>query len=185
MPGLVTILNHAECLGMWISFWAPCRGPWPFERKVIVVGLQQRFAFDPLSRTDMCSWPRHVNQKNCMEATIEHLAWLLSAKFAHYTFTIAALRAARRRLFGKRMRLESSHVLLQLSWLVATLCGPCLPILNTLLALLANIYSTLLFNCAPQLLDLKGQHEHTTSLPSFGFSTVALLALAFHSTNLL
>eukprot|EP00971_Amphidinium_carterae_P118016 2338098-Amphidinium_carterae.1 len=120
-----------------------------------------------------------------MEAAIEHLGWLLYSKFTHNTFTIAAFRVAKRRLRGTRMSLESAHALLQLSWLVMTLFGPCLPILNTLIALLTNIYSILLFGCDSHLLDLKETNEHTASLPSFGFSPVALLTLAFHSSNLL
>eukprot|EP00971_Amphidinium_carterae_P269176 5340172-Amphidinium_carterae.1 len=134
---------------------------------------------------EICSWRRHVNQKDCVEAVIEHMSWLLYSKFVHYTFTIAAFQVVKGRHFGKGMRLESSHALLQLSWLVVTLFGPCLPILNTLIALLVNIYFILLFGCDSKLLDLEETHKHTTSLPSFGFRTVALLTLAFHSTNLL
>eukprot|EP00971_Amphidinium_carterae_P281367 5586143-Amphidinium_carterae.1 len=37
MPGLVTILCHAACLGAWASFWAPCIGMWPFVSKFKVV----------------------------------------------------------------------------------------------------------------------------------------------------
>eukprot|EP00971_Amphidinium_carterae_P195500 3879674-Amphidinium_carterae.1 len=46
---------------------------------------------------------------------------------------------------GNGMKLQDSHVLLKFSWLVVTLFGPCLPVLHTLIALLANIYSILLF----------------------------------------
>eukprot|EP00971_Amphidinium_carterae_P268826 5332955-Amphidinium_carterae.1 len=105
------------------------------------------------------------------------------------------------------MTLQASNVLLQFSWLVVTLFGPCLPILNTLIALLANIYSILLFGSDFQVSDVKEteehgaslpsfgfildmrkqteDEEHGASLPSFGFSTVALLALALQSSNLL
>eukprot|EP00971_Amphidinium_carterae_P189925 3770254-Amphidinium_carterae.1 len=192
VPGVVTILYHAECLGAWTSFWAPCLGTLPFANKVAVDVPRNNYweddflyYFDTVSRTDICSWRRHVNQKDCTEAAIEHVGGLLYSKFAHYTFTIAAIRVVKGRLAGKGMRLESSHALLKFSWLMVTLFGPCLPILNTLAALLVNIYSILLFGCDSQLLDLKETNKHAASLPSFGVSTVALLTLAFHSTNLL
>eukprot|EP00971_Amphidinium_carterae_P049721 980174-Amphidinium_carterae.1 len=195
MPGLVTILYHAECLGAWTFFWAPCRGTFTFAREAMVTvpfmidytWVVDEFSYhpDPVSRREVCSWRWHANPKVCMEATIEHLGWLQYSKFAHSSFTIAAFRVVQWRLRGKGMSLESSYALLQLSCLVMTLFGPCLPILNTLIALLANIYSMLLFGCDWQILDWKETNEHAASLPSFGFSTVALLTLAFHSTNLL
>eukprot|EP00971_Amphidinium_carterae_P092734 1836387-Amphidinium_carterae.1 len=120
-----------------------------------------------------------------MVSAIEHLGWLLYSKFAHNTFTIAAYRVAKGRFVGSGMSLESSHVLLQLSWLIVTLFGPSLPVLNTLIALLANIYSILLFGSDSQILDLQETSEHAASLPSAGFSTVAWLTLAYHSTSLL
>eukprot|EP00971_Amphidinium_carterae_P170568 3379858-Amphidinium_carterae.1 len=129
MPGIVTILYHAECLGAWTSFWGPCRGTLtsPLASKVMV-RLQRRsvwddefrYYFDPVSRRDVCSWRWHASQRNCMEAVIEHLGWLLYSKFAHKTFTIAAFRVLRRRVFGTGMSLESSHALLKFSWLVGT-----------------------------------------------------------------
>eukprot|EP00971_Amphidinium_carterae_P034690 682689-Amphidinium_carterae.2 len=105
MPGLVTILYHAECLSAWTSFWAPCRSTWPFPRKVMVEmqdhhDLDEQllnYVFEPVSRRDICSWRWHANQKDCMDAVIEHLGWLLYSKFAHNTFTIAALRVAKAR----------------------------------------------------------------------------------------
>eukprot|EP00971_Amphidinium_carterae_P257876 5118716-Amphidinium_carterae.1 len=74
--------------------------------------------------------------------------------------------------------------------------------------MLANIYSILLFGTDFQVLDVKETEDHGASLPSFsfilgvkaketedeehrpslprfGFSTVALLALALQSSNLL
>eukprot|EP00971_Amphidinium_carterae_P326439 6457223-Amphidinium_carterae.1 len=87
-----------------------------------------------------------------MESTLEHLAWLLYPKFAHYTFTLAAFRIAKGRQAGNGngMTLVDAHVLLKLSWLVVTLFGPCLPILHALIAMLANIYSILLFGTDTQ-----------------------------------
>eukprot|EP00971_Amphidinium_carterae_P020923 412894-Amphidinium_carterae.1 len=107
------------------------------------------------------------------------------------------------------MTLQASYVLLKILWLVVTVFGPCLPILNTLIALLANIYSILLFGTdfeVFEVLDVKETEEHAASLPRFGFildvkeiddeehgaslpsfglSTVASLALALQSSNLL
>eukprot|EP00971_Amphidinium_carterae_P206050 4089312-Amphidinium_carterae.1 len=105
-----------------------------------------------------------------MEATLEHLVWLLYPKFAHYTFTIPAYRIVKGMLRGNGMTLQASCVLLKFSWLVLTLFGPCLPILNALIALLANIYSILLFGTDFRAHDAKETEEHGASLrPSFGF----------------
>eukprot|EP00971_Amphidinium_carterae_P088141 1743397-Amphidinium_carterae.1 len=84
MPGLVTILCHAECLGAWTAFWAPCRGTWPFSSQFIaLVGdeeddntqgpYESRLVCDIVSRTDVCGWRWHMKGKECMEATLEHL----------------------------------------------------------------------------------------------------------------
>eukprot|EP00971_Amphidinium_carterae_P166861 3306645-Amphidinium_carterae.1 len=104
------------------------------------------------------------------------------------------------------MTLQAAGVMLQLSWLVLTLFGPCLPILHALIALLVNIYSFLLFGTDFRVLDVKEIEEHGASLPSFGFildvkeneievqehessltsfgfGTAALLALAIQSSN--
>eukprot|EP00971_Amphidinium_carterae_P060584 1199096-Amphidinium_carterae.1 len=112
------------------------------------------------------------------------------------------------RVRGNGMTLQASNVLLMFFWLVVILFGPCLPILNTLIALSANIYSILLFGTDFQVLDVKETEEYGASLPSlgfildvrrneiegeeygarlpsFGFSTFALLALALQSSNLL
>eukprot|EP00971_Amphidinium_carterae_P324364 6445948-Amphidinium_carterae.1 len=154
MPGLVTILCHAECLGAWAFFWAPCRADrragWTHENYksgyiLPAAGVHNEFDHYPVSRSDVCGWRWHVNVRGCMEATLEHLAWLLYPKFAHYTFTITAFRIIRRRLRGKGMTLKATYVLLKFVWLVVTLFGPCLPILNTLIAVLVNIHSILLF----------------------------------------
>eukprot|EP00971_Amphidinium_carterae_P300032 5960752-Amphidinium_carterae.1 len=73
MSGLVTILCHAECLGTWASFWAPCRGRWPFATKFIaghkmpeggaggVDGLRTSLWDDLVSRNDVCGWRWHMN----------------------------------------------------------------------------------------------------------------------------
>eukprot|EP00971_Amphidinium_carterae_P252137 5006127-Amphidinium_carterae.1 len=90
---------------------------------------------------------------------------------------------------GNGMTLTESHVLLKVLWLVVTLFGPCLPLLHALIALLANSYSFLLFGTDTQFLYVKETPAHVphvvASLPSFGFSTVALFALALQSSNLL
>eukprot|EP00971_Amphidinium_carterae_P017765 350134-Amphidinium_carterae.1 len=124
MPGLATILCHAECLGAWALFWAPCTGMWPSESKFRAVyksptcGFDVTIDCDLVSRSDVCGWRRQVNGRECMEAALEHLVWLLYPKFAHYAFTIAAFRIVKGRLRGKGMTLEASYVLLKFSWLV-------------------------------------------------------------------
>eukprot|EP00971_Amphidinium_carterae_P222142 4409449-Amphidinium_carterae.1 len=189
MPGLVTILCHAECLGAWTFFWAPCRGTWPFEEVfkanyTTAEGKECPFIGLLASRSEICGWRWPVNVRKCTEATLEHLVWLLYSKFAHNTFTIAAFRIVKAVLVGNGMTLQASFVLLKFSWLVVMLFGPCLPILNALIALLANIYSILLFDTAgTQFLHVKD--DHGASLPAYGSSTVALLALALQLSNLL
>eukprot|EP00971_Amphidinium_carterae_P248115 4926363-Amphidinium_carterae.1 len=71
----------------------------------------------------------------------------------------------KRRLRGKGMTLQASYALLKLLWLVVVLLGPCLPILNALIALLANIYSILLFGTDAQVLDVKETEDDGASLP--------------------
>eukprot|EP00971_Amphidinium_carterae_P115932 2296293-Amphidinium_carterae.1 len=121
---------------------------WPFATKFRAAwksttgGREQDegVSCDIVSRMDVCGWRWHANGRECMEATLEHLMWLLYPKFAHYTFTIPAFRIVKGRATGtgNGMTLTDSHVLLNFLWLVVTLFGPCLPILNCLIALLAN-----------------------------------------------
>eukprot|EP00971_Amphidinium_carterae_P328186 6459927-Amphidinium_carterae.1 len=80
----------------------PYRVPWSMD---ILLGTLQ-------------GWRWRVNGRDCAEAVIEHLVWLLYRKFAHYTFTIAAFRIVKQRLRGIGMKLQSSSVLLQFSWLM-------------------------------------------------------------------
>eukprot|EP00971_Amphidinium_carterae_P331134 6464528-Amphidinium_carterae.1 len=192
MAGLVTILCHSECLGAWTSFWTPCRRAWPFAARFKTVFKfleKERVGVVVLVlRSDICSWRCRIDGRECMEAAIEHLGWLLYPKLAHHTFTIPAFRLVKLRLGGNGMRLEGSHVLLKFSWLVVTLFGPCLPILNTLIALLAKIYPILLFGCDAKFLDVKPEsvtQEREAGIPSFGSSMVALLAFALQLSNLL
>eukprot|EP00971_Amphidinium_carterae_P210118 4168655-Amphidinium_carterae.1 len=115
MSGLVTILCHAECLGAWASFWSPCQGMWPFASKFRAVFIgpideeEVKFFCDLVSRSEVCGWRWHVNGRECMDATLEHLVWLLYPKLAHYTFTIAAFRIMKRRLGGNGMTLSHSR----------------------------------------------------------------------------
>eukprot|EP00971_Amphidinium_carterae_P166289 3295892-Amphidinium_carterae.1 len=78
----------------------------------------------------------------------------------------------KRRLSGKGMTLQASYVLLKLLWLMVILFGPCLPILNALIALAANIYSILLFGTDAQVLNVKEKEDHGASLPGCGSSTM-------------
>eukprot|EP00971_Amphidinium_carterae_P237572 4716114-Amphidinium_carterae.1 len=98
---------------------------------------------------------------------------------------MAAFRVVRARRTGNGMTLESANVLLKFLWLVVALFGPCLPILHALIALLANIYAILLFSTDTPFLYAKETEENKASLPpSFGLSTVALLAFALQASNL-
>eukprot|EP00971_Amphidinium_carterae_P224090 4446697-Amphidinium_carterae.1 len=200
MPGLVTILCHAKCLGAWTSFWAPCRGMWSFDSRFetdfksrtegkATYEVTSVFGSELVSRTDVCGWRWHMNGKECMETTLEHLMWLLYPKFVHYTFTVTAFRIVKGRIAGNghSMTLTDAHVLLKFLWLVVTLFGPCLPVLHALIALIAHIYSILLFGTNTQFLYVKETKTPAlvAGLPAFGFSTVAFLVLAGQSSNLL
>eukprot|EP00971_Amphidinium_carterae_P090085 1783554-Amphidinium_carterae.1 len=98
------------------------RGTWPFASKFTVLGYIEGDAIqcDLVSRSDVCGWRWHMNRRECMEVTLEHLSWLLYAKFAHYSFTIAAFRIVKGRLRGNGngMTLPDSYVLLKFLWLV-------------------------------------------------------------------
>eukprot|EP00971_Amphidinium_carterae_P065577 1299301-Amphidinium_carterae.1 len=177
------------------SRWAPCKGMWPVATEFRATfklpdGNGTSIGCDPVSRSDVCGWRWRINERECMDATLEHLAFLLYPKFVHYAFTIAAVQTVRGRLRGdgNGMTLADSHVLLKFSWLVLTVFGPCLPILHALIALLANIYSVLLFGTDTQFLyekETRATPAHLTGLPSFGFGMVVLLAFAWQSSNLL
>eukprot|EP00971_Amphidinium_carterae_P239453 4753716-Amphidinium_carterae.1 len=75
---------------------------------------------DLVSRTDMCSLPWHMDSRECVEATVEHLVWLLYPKFVHYSFVLAAARVLNARIRAKRMTLHAANVLLSYTWLVVT-----------------------------------------------------------------
>eukprot|EP00971_Amphidinium_carterae_P149606 2966209-Amphidinium_carterae.1 len=81
MPGLVTMLCHAECFGAWAFFWTPCRGMWQYTfqfRAPVDIGLEvTSISSNLLSRSDVCGWRWHMKRTECMEATLEHLVWLL------------------------------------------------------------------------------------------------------------
>eukprot|EP00971_Amphidinium_carterae_P086670 1715119-Amphidinium_carterae.2 len=70
--GLVTILCNVDCLGAMASFWAPCKSP--TDGRNIVM------RWDLLYRSDVCGLRWHMNGRKCMEATLEHLVWLLYPK---------------------------------------------------------------------------------------------------------
>eukprot|EP00971_Amphidinium_carterae_P124940 2475031-Amphidinium_carterae.1 len=81
MPGLVTIICHAECLGAWTSFWVPCWGTWRFEhtfhglvyfRHINVPDVDGGGGFHTVvapygvssnlvSRKDICGWRWNMN----------------------------------------------------------------------------------------------------------------------------
>eukprot|EP00971_Amphidinium_carterae_P261321 5184225-Amphidinium_carterae.1 len=93
-----------------------------------------------------------------MEMVSERLLALLYAKFVNSSFTMAAFRMLCARRSAKRMTPGVASVLLSYTWLVATLFGPCLPILNALLALFAMIYSVLLFGSDVEILGMSDSH---------------------------
>eukprot|EP00971_Amphidinium_carterae_P100403 1985747-Amphidinium_carterae.1 len=72
---------------------------------------------------------------------------------------------------GNFMKLTDANVLLSYVWLATLVFGPCLPILNLLIAVLANVHSFLLFYGPGFGLDAAGRTEMgKTNPPRFGFS---------------
>eukprot|EP00971_Amphidinium_carterae_P243383 4832754-Amphidinium_carterae.1 len=121
-----------------------------------------------------------------MEAVVERVAWLLYPKFVHYSFTTVVFRAiAVRHSTKRRMTLRSANVLLTYTWLVVLLCGPCLPILSALVALLAKIHSVLLFGSDLNLLDMDEHQTTCGSVQGFGFSGAAVFSLVMQCGSLL
>eukprot|EP00971_Amphidinium_carterae_P058668 1160231-Amphidinium_carterae.1 len=94
--GLVTVLCNVDCLGAMASFWAPCRGMRQFQTNFVTTfksptdGRNIWMRWDLWNRSDVCGLRWHMNRRKCMEATLEHLVWLLYPKVAHLAFTIAA-----------------------------------------------------------------------------------------------
>eukprot|EP00971_Amphidinium_carterae_P265833 5273239-Amphidinium_carterae.1 len=83
MPGLVTILCHAECLGAWTSFWAPCRGlasklraKFTARVKATSTNVLGTTGVDLVSRSDICSYRWNMDRRECTEAVMDRLAWL-------------------------------------------------------------------------------------------------------------
>eukprot|EP00971_Amphidinium_carterae_P160277 3177421-Amphidinium_carterae.1 len=185
---------HAECLGAWTSFWAPCRDPASFLGAMFTatfkatarLGFEVKsgdFNIELESKSDMCGLRWHMDRGQCMEAVTERLVWLLYPKFVHYSFTVTSFRMLNAQLMAKHMTLRAANVLLRYTWLVVALFGPCLPVLTAQTVLLVNIYSVLLFAGGPKrLLDIN--ESDTADVQIFGFSSVALLALALQSSHL-
>eukprot|EP00971_Amphidinium_carterae_P026312 519037-Amphidinium_carterae.1 len=122
-----------------------------------------------------------MDRRECMEAVAERLSWLLYPKLVHQSFTMAAFRILRARFRPGPMKLQDANVLLSYVWLVVTLFGPCYPLLAVLLACVVKIYFVLLFGGT----SLLGENQHLSgSVQSFGFRSVAGLALVLQSWNL-
>eukprot|EP00971_Amphidinium_carterae_P133694 2648141-Amphidinium_carterae.1 len=90
MTGIVAIFCRAECLGGWTSFWAPCMGTWPFATgfayDIKDEGVMMRTLAEPLLfRNSICKLRLRMKGRDCMEATLDNLVWLLYPKFAQYT----------------------------------------------------------------------------------------------------
>eukprot|EP00971_Amphidinium_carterae_P001672 33602-Amphidinium_carterae.1 len=56
------------------------------------------------------------------------------------------------KVFKRRVSLRKSSVVLRFAWVVVAVFGPSIPLLNVLIALLAKIYSVLLFGSNSGLL---------------------------------
>eukprot|EP00971_Amphidinium_carterae_P221323 4393732-Amphidinium_carterae.1 len=82
LPGLVTIVCHAECLGAWATLWEPCKNTWSFQsrkhpraiRGVDTDPADFYAAIDLVSRSDICSLRWHMGRRKCVEAVTERLA---------------------------------------------------------------------------------------------------------------
>eukprot|EP00971_Amphidinium_carterae_P346899 6488652-Amphidinium_carterae.1 len=87
-------------------------------------------------------------------------------------------------LKARRMKVTDAAVLLNYTWLILALFGPCLPLFNVLSVLLARIYFVLLFGCNLKMLVEDRNEQQSTGVINTGFSSVAFLALVLHSGNL-
>eukprot|EP00971_Amphidinium_carterae_P262005 5196985-Amphidinium_carterae.1 len=85
---------------------------------------------------------------------MERLMWLMYPKFVHYCFTMTTCRIVAAKCADKRLTLQASDVVLRFAWVVVAVFGPSLPVLNALIALLAKIYSVLLFGSDSEVLDM-------------------------------
>eukprot|EP00971_Amphidinium_carterae_P236333 4689979-Amphidinium_carterae.1 len=106
-----------------------------------------------MSKNDICSLRWDMDRRECMEAVLERLMWLLYPKFMHYCFTMTTLRIIMAKHSKRRMRLDATDVVLRFAWAVVAMFGSSLPMLNTLIALLSKIYSVLLFGYS-EVLDM-------------------------------
>eukprot|EP00971_Amphidinium_carterae_P321810 6396774-Amphidinium_carterae.1 len=97
---------------------------------------------------------------------------------------MAAVRVIGVFLNSTQMKLHSASALLSYTWLLVTLFGPCLPILNGLLALLVKIYYFLLFGSDLELLHMTRTQKHSIGVHNCLSICIALLALAMHSCNM-
>eukprot|EP00971_Amphidinium_carterae_P010568 208857-Amphidinium_carterae.1 len=126
-----------------------------------------------------------MDGRACTEAVAERLVWLLYPKFVHYSFTVTAVRMLRvKMLAAKGASLKDAKVVLSYTWLTVALFGPCLPILNALLAFLPKLFSVIHFDCDLQLLDTSIGQKRDACLESIGFRSVTLLALVLQFSNL-
>eukprot|EP00971_Amphidinium_carterae_P036672 720763-Amphidinium_carterae.1 len=164
LPFLVTTLLHAKCLGVWVRLWEPC-GPEDIRLRMFLQFSSRLFDghLTVQSKSTVCG-ARSIKVKECLDATVERLAWLLYPKFVHFVFTMAAVRVVKKQLGGRGMTLKHARVLLSYTWLVITLFGVCLPILNLLVVLLAKIHAFLLFASDSPLLDMHESREQSTSV---------------------
>eukprot|EP00971_Amphidinium_carterae_P216884 4305274-Amphidinium_carterae.1 len=112
MQGLVTILCHVECLGAWVSFWAPCRGTWQSAAEGSASDQDAGFQLGYQYRgggSELCSWRWDLNARDCMDAVVEQLMWLLQPKFA-YKIAMAAGQIGKKVKGGKKgFTLEGSE----------------------------------------------------------------------------
>eukprot|EP00971_Amphidinium_carterae_P034212 673632-Amphidinium_carterae.1 len=184
LPGLVTVACHAECLGAWVYFWAPCRAATcdadafrehvaQLSRSVDASGIALRRKI--LSREDVCGLNRHMRKDQCADAVVERLVRLLFARFVHQTFSIPGSRV----LTDVPMRLKSSCVLLGYVWLVTLMFGACIPLLFPLSMLLALVHSAILFDHYELVAreDVDGRAHLTQVGLGFAVCTAVLLEL--------
>eukprot|EP00971_Amphidinium_carterae_P285638 5671427-Amphidinium_carterae.1 len=125
-----------------------------------------------------------MDARKCVQAITERLMWLLYPRFVHYCFTTPAYRMLGAQLTDARLPRRAATVLLSFTWLVAALLGPCFPILNALLAVLAKIYSVLLFG-PDMILEMDMSPGYSEIVNSFGFRSVVRLVLVLQISNLL
>eukprot|EP00971_Amphidinium_carterae_P053702 1057750-Amphidinium_carterae.1 len=144
LPGLVTVLCHAECLGVWVFFWHPCAhnssSMFPLQSTLslsIQFAVEGRKTF--LSRSQVCGLLATGNWHGCTDALLDRSSMLLYGNLVHLAFTTPSVQFIARLVSGKHRRFTHESVLPSYTLIVVLMLGPCLPLLPPMSLVLALV----------------------------------------------